>query len=222
MILNEKNLRAGVLKHLVNPVVEIDTYTPKIQSDSIVVVVRVDGSFDAGYDFSSFVEKLPFGILDTEVQEVPNTDGFYEIFIEIERNEESPLNICRILKDSSSLCSEGDTPFEWKFTYYGQEDEEPILLDESSLRKVIRTIPEESLKEFMEYSVDPLLVNQGHYVVGGNVFNKVQSISDTQAAQLLEGAEPMADVLGKYYELYDTNCGMMVINNETQKIMLFK
>lgn len=104
--LNEKNLRQGTLKYLVDPIVEIDMYSPKIQQDSIVVVMRVEGSYDAGYDMSSFIEKLPFGVLDTEVQEIPNTEGYYEIFIEMERDDEFPENLMRILHDAGSLCAE--------------------------------------------------------------------------------------------------------------------
>jgi len=153
--LNEKNLRQGTLKYLVDPIVEIDMYSPKIQQDSIVVVMRVEGSYDAGYDMSSFIEKLPFGVLDTEVQEIPNTEGYYEIFIEMERDDEFPANLMRILHDAGSLCAEENSEYVWQGILYAQDNEEPMDIDEKILRSHVRLHPEEQdIREFFEYSLD--------------------------------------------------------------------
>lgn len=209
MNLQEKNLRAGTLKYLVDPVVDIDMYTPKIQQDSVVVVVRIADSYDAGYDFSSFVEKLPFGILDTEVQEIPNTDGSYEVFIEMERNAEFPDNLVRILTDASSLCAEPDTTYVWRANVYGHESNEPVDLDADVIRGMVRLVPEKQIREFFEYSLDKVVVGETIYI-GEAEFGNCRFISESAAAQCLSGATELPHRLGKYYEAYAVNDGVLI------------
>ena len=219
MQLNEKNLRASSLKYLVEPVVEIDMYSPKIQQDSIVVVVRVDASYDAGYDFSSFIEKLPFGVLDTEVQEVPNADGFYEVFIEMERNEEFPENLVRVLQDASSLCAEEESEYVWKCLVYGHEEEDPMELDADVLRANVRLVPEKEIREFFEYSLEKVVINE-NVVVGQAAFNSCSSITDKAAAALIKEGKEIPHRLGRYYEAYSVPGGVVVTHDNGKCLYL--
>ena len=208
--LNEKNLRQGTLKYLVDPIVEIDMYSPKIQQDSIVVVMRVEGSYDAGYDMSSFIEKLPFGVLDTEVQEIPNTEGFYEIFIEMERDEEFPANLMRILQDAGSLCAEEGSEYVWQGILYAQDNEEPMDIDEKILRSHVRLHPEEQdIREFFEYSLDTITINET-IAVGEAVFESCKFVNDQRAEKLLSEAEQIRHRLGKYYEAFSVEGGVLI------------
>lgn len=209
MHLEEKNLRAGTLQYLVDPIVDIDMFTPKIQQDSIVVVVRISDSYDAGYDFSNFVEKLPFGILDTEVQEIPNTDGYYEVFLEMERNEEFPQNLMRVLADASSLCAEPDSEYVWRGNIYGHETGEPINLDVDVLTKMVRLVPEQQIREFFEYSLDKVIVNET-INIGEVQFSNCQFITESAAVHHLGTAEEIPHRLGKYYEAYSVKDGVLI------------
>ena len=220
--LNEKNLRQGTLKYLVDPIVEIDMYSPKIQQDSIVVVMRVEGSYDAGYDMSSFIEKLPFGVLDTEVQEIPNTEGFYEIFIEMERDEEFPANLMRILQDAGSLCAEENSEYVWQGILYAQDNEEPMDIDEKILRSHVRLHPEEQdIREFFEYSLDTVKINET-ITVGEAVFESCKFVDDIRAEKLLSEAEQIRHRLGKYYEAFSVKGGVLITKDGARSSLYLK
>lgn len=216
--LNEKQLRPEILTDLVEPAVDIDMYTPKIQQDSVVVVFRVRQSYDAAYDLSSFIEKLPNGILDTEAQEIPNAEGNYEVFCEFERDTNFPKNLVRVIKDIEKLGNEQ----EWQGNYYDADAALPI--DEETVTKHVRLIPAKAIKEFLEYSQAKVLTEDRNIVLKSHthhhtmVFSNVKEISEPVACALMrEGWEYMPAfgeaIFGQQYSSVRTKCGIIVDRN---------
>jgi hypothetical protein len=110
--LNE-NLRINELIDLVNPLVEIDRYKPKIgnDADTVVVAFKVD-SFDAATDLSAYLEWSPSNsISDVEVSDASDNDGKFHVYIELKRLPGLNNNIITIIKDIEHVTG----PQEWKF-----------------------------------------------------------------------------------------------------------
>ncbi len=222
--LNEKHLRPETLKGLILPNVDVDTYTPKIQGDSVVVVFRVKENYDAAYDLSSFIEKLPFDLLDTEAQEIPTADGHYEVFCEFERNETFPKNLLNTLGAIEQL---GEV-IEWKGKFYEQEEE--IGLDLDILEQNIRLVPAKQIDEFLEYSTAEIWLCESGYRLenGRNVpmyFNNAKFVSEDQVLDMIKEGWSSCDQNAKtlfsaQYDLMLLKEGILAERNGTY--MLFK
>ncbi len=145
-ILNEKSLKPEVLKDLIHPIISIDEYTPKIDENNIVVNFKVLDNFDAAYDLSSFIERSPEDVVDTEAVETPDVDGLYNVFVEMERNAEFPERFIRLVKDIGNLSP--NVP--WKLQLYKVND--PIDLDVKKLSKNMILNNENTLREFFDFA----------------------------------------------------------------------
>lgn len=76
-----EDLKAGDLEDLVIPVIEIDTFKPKLADKNIVVVFFVNQENPA-VDLSHFIEFSNRNILDTEVGSIPDHNGNYLVYVE--------------------------------------------------------------------------------------------------------------------------------------------
>ncbi|AUS02651.1 hypothetical protein NVP2275O_070 [Vibrio phage 2.275.O._10N.286.54.E11] len=144
--INESSARPNILKNLILPLISIDQYEPKIQEDSIVVVFEVIGNYDAAYDLSSFVEKLPETTLDTEAREIPNMSGNYEVFCEFERNSDFPDIFMKVISDVQKLGNIQN----WNIDVHGKKSVEPLTIN--NLKKMVRLVKKKPLREFMDCS----------------------------------------------------------------------
>ena len=158
MIINESSGRPEMLRNLIKPLISIDQYEPKIQHDSIVVVFEILGSYDAAYDLSSFIEKLPETTLDTEARETPNTAGDYLVFCEFERNADFPNVFMNILKDVEKISN----PQKWNLDVY-KHPETVMLKGAKTIKNLVRLVPRKELEEFLDYSgVTVSYLNEGY------------------------------------------------------------
>lgn len=144
MNLNEHSLRPEVLKDLIFEIISVDEYTPKIGEDNIVVAFQVMDNFDAAYDLSSFIEKSPVNVVDTEASETPNVDGRYLVFVEFERNGEFIEKLLTLIKTIENVCPDPG----WKLQLYGVND--PIDLDFDELSSNIELSRQETISEFFD------------------------------------------------------------------------
>lgn len=142
--LNEHALRPSVLKDLVYEIISVDEYTPKVGEGNIVVAFQVKDNYDAAYDLSSFIEKSPLGVVDTEANETPNVDGRYIVFAEFERDGEFPKKLLTLLKTIENLCPNPG----WKLQLYGVND--PIDVDFDVVSTRIDLTHPEDLTEFFD------------------------------------------------------------------------
>ena len=87
------------LVNLIEPVVSIDQFKSKVGDDKNIVVLAFDvKDADPAQDLSQFIE-TGHDTIDVDVSPGPNKDGFYKVFVELERNSKLFDNIDKILTD---------------------------------------------------------------------------------------------------------------------------
>lgn len=129
-----EGLKVGDLKDLVHPVLSIDRYESKIDSDAVVVAFKTLSTMTGpADDLSKFIETGKNEVLDTEVSPGPDNSGNYLLFVEFSRNEQFVINLNRVLDSLHSLTLVKD----WKYTYFGGDEKEKELTMKN-LKKDIR------------------------------------------------------------------------------------
>ncbi len=111
--LNE-GLQAKDLRNYVSEVFTIDRYRSKMGEDQDVVVLgfKVKEKYPA-IDLVEFIEKGYTFILDADMSAGEEPDGQYQVFVEIERTENLPLQLKKLMSGVSQLTDNWD----WKFRY---------------------------------------------------------------------------------------------------------
>lgn len=202
----ERALRPLVLKDLIHPIISVDEYTPKIDDSHIVVLFEVLDNFDAAYDLSSFIERSPVEVVDTEAAETPSVDGRYLVFVEFERNGEFPSKLLELIKSIENLCPNPG----WKLQLYGVND--PIDLDVDLLTDDMELVKEEELKEFFDFApvsveileesikLKSVYGSELHYSLGSGTVNEKYVTSLLKDDMSLDGTR-LSAVLGEHYDV---------------------
>lgn len=124
-------LRANDLLDLVEPVFEIDSYQSKMGTDANIVVlsftVLEKGAAD---DLVKFVESGYQFVLDADATTGEQSDGFYRVYVEMEREETAPEEIAELIDGVSKLCGQ-----EFEYRYYKSFDVNKV--DVKKMRKII-------------------------------------------------------------------------------------
>lgn len=104
----------GDLKNCVSDTFTIDQYKSKMGEDSDVVVLgfRLKEKYPA-VDFMEFIERGYSFILDADVSAGEESDGQYQVFVEMQRTAAVPSQIQTILTGIGHLCN----CYEWRFRY---------------------------------------------------------------------------------------------------------
>lgn len=105
-----EGLHENDLDGVLIPVISIDEYHGKIDDESIVISFFLTDP-NAALDLSSFIESGPFDILDTDVSKSINEDGYYQVFIEMERTADFYDQLKDILDSIESLTKEPNWSF---------------------------------------------------------------------------------------------------------------
>jgi hypothetical protein len=128
-------VKYGEMTNLVNAVVSIDQYKPKIgeASETVVLAFEVDVE-QAASDLSNLIETDVVESLDVDISQGPNTNGKHMVFVEFTRNSSLYENIRDILKVVSNVTS----ITEWQFEYYKGEGAKD--LNEENLSNSVPTI----------------------------------------------------------------------------------
>ena len=134
-------VKYGEMTNLVNPVISIDQYKPKIgeASETVVIAFEVDQE-GAASDLSNLIETDIIESLDVDVGQGPNNRGKYMVFVELNRDTKLYNKIQEMLKVIANV----STITEWKFEYYKGDG--------------AKDLTEENLK-------DSVLDNQQEYVL---------------------------------------------------------
>ena len=114
----DEGLRVHDLINIVLPVLSIDEYESKIDSDAVVVGFYVDSDQPAK-DLANFIEKGANEILDTEVSPASDDNGNYLVFVEFLRDENFP----QVLEDVLNSVKRLTGISKWQFMYYGGKGE---------------------------------------------------------------------------------------------------
>ena len=122
-------LKHGEMTNLVNPIISIDQYRPKIGevSETVVLAFEVAQEGAAG-DLSNLIETDVVKSLDVDVSQGPNNNGKYLVFVEFERNKNLHKNIMEIVKTVSKVTDIN----EWTYEYYKGEGSKELTEDNLS------------------------------------------------------------------------------------------
>jgi len=152
----------GLLKsdlgHLVDSIIEIDSYKSKMGEDSDIVTLAfsVHGN-EPAKDLENFIEKgYPF-VLDADVTSGEQSDGTYKVFVEMERNKEVPMQIIEIADGVSKLADLEKMRFRYYKNFKSKDlDEEnlsaSIPVDKQSYEIAINETQYENYKNFFTKS----------------------------------------------------------------------
>lgn len=119
MLINEA-VKGDELNSLIDPIVSIDEYKSKVGEDNDVVVlaIRIKDS-DPAADLSQFIE-TGHECMDVDISPGPNGDGYYTVFVELNRDRKVWWKVKHILLDVVRVDHTlKDKP--WKFTCYDSE-----------------------------------------------------------------------------------------------------
>lgn len=130
-------LKPGDLKDTILKTVSIDEFIPKTGDEKDVAVMGFSVVQDyPGQDLYNFINGSVVENRDIELSPNPNTDGYYMVFVEMDRDENTMQNMQAILKEVENIS--GELKWQFKFPY----TEEAIGLDDPSLMKFMQVNPE--------------------------------------------------------------------------------
>lgn len=130
-------LREGDLRDTVLKTVSIDEFIPKTGDEKDVAVMGFSVVQDyPGTDLYNFINGSVVENRDIELSPNPNTDGYYMVFVEMDRDENLLQNMQAILKEVENVT--GKLKWEFKFPYV----EESFNLDNPQLIKYMQTDPD--------------------------------------------------------------------------------
>ena len=236
------------LDNLIMPMLSIDEYESKISDRRAIVVGFFVEEEDPAGDLSKFIDRSSQPILDTEVSPAPTPDGYYMVFVEIQRDENFPAVVMGMIEEIENLCKIE----RWTFQCPKQPD--PIDLSEKALRKHIildqdeilelpddpepesvNKVPEpdvadeedaidESADFWKAAAVDTIMLDGNELVlsVRGTThrFRMVESISKDLVIMPEDGsARRVQAILGPAYAVFATNVGIMIEDGKHQKFI---
>ena len=122
----------------ISPEVVIDAFQAKLGRDEDVSVIQFQSdNKDVASDLVQFIESGHDYILDADYSPAKNTQKKYNVFVEVERNEELPQNIMKLVRD----CEQVTGMLPWKFRFHKEDNF--YHLDEQNLNNIIPTSPEQ-------------------------------------------------------------------------------
>lgn len=119
--LNE-GLSRGALDYLIQPLLSIDEYESKISDKRAIVVGFFVGESAPAKDLSNFIDRGNQPTMDTEISPSPTPEGYYVVFVEIERSPAFPNILMEILKDVKNLTDIED----WAYICPEHQDPQPV------------------------------------------------------------------------------------------------
>jgi hypothetical protein len=188
-----EGLREGDLEGLVLPTLSIDEFETKLDDDAIVVAFHVQDREPAN-DLNRFIQKGAVALLDTDVSPAPNEDGYYLVFVELERDDTFPERMMHILDSVRGLANIEA----WTGTFYDVEGDQEV--DQDTLTKLVRlhshedAVQDEALGEsLVEFFSESALNNMW---VEGSILH-LESIWDAYNLEVVD--------FGPYDELVEHN-----------------
>lgn len=150
-------LRYGDLQDTILKKISIDEFEPKTgKVEDVIVIGLYVTDANVGKDLYKFLDNTFDYVNDIEVSPNPNEDEFYMVFIELERNDDAPGYIKRIIKDISNLTGDLNWQAKTHLTdkYYD--------LDSEELWQYVITDPDNymSRKEFEEHQAQQKIARE--------------------------------------------------------------
>lgn len=219
-----ESLRPNDLANLVSEVFTVDQYKSKMGNDSDIVVLgfKVKEKHPAT-DLVEFIERGYSYILDADMSTGEEHDGQYQVFVELERNQQLPENLKHLLDGVAKLTGNKS----WRFRY--QKAPSSVEFNEGTVMEHIPTTPEEynikineiktvDVQEFFNQgAIDVALESDNQLTFSkpysGDVTATLISIGDYDdvkhtvpgALALDESSQSQVTFLTKYLGNYDIN-----------------
>jgi hypothetical protein len=121
------SLKEGDLKDVMLKTLSIDEFEPKTGSakDVLVLGFRVTEN-EVGKDLYGFLNGAVVEVRDIEVSPNPNEDGYYMVFVEMDRNDNVVESIKTLLRDTERLAGK----LAWEAKTYLNDDYLPLSEEE--------------------------------------------------------------------------------------------
>tara|TARA_B110000503_G_C7103619_1_gene394945 strand:+ start:54 stop:770 length:717 start_codon:yes stop_codon:yes gene_type:complete len=151
-------LKAGDLKNMVNRVFEIDSYKSKMGNDADIVVLSFTVNEQApAKDLVDFIERGYNFVLDADVSSGEQDDGYYRVYVEIERDENVPAQVMELMDGIVKLTDQSNYKFRYYKSFQSNELtleslEEAIPLDPSTYDEVVTESNMNNFKNFFNKS----------------------------------------------------------------------
>ena len=151
-----KSINHLEMQNYISQKISIDSFQAKLGKDEDVSVLKFQSNNKSvAEDLVNFIETGCSFILDADMSPAKNEQGLYNIFVEIERNEDLPKKIIEVIRDIEQVS--GMLP--WQFSFY--KNENFYQLTDDNLNTIIPTSPsqytlltddtiEEDIKQFFE------------------------------------------------------------------------
>jgi hypothetical protein len=99
----DEGLREGDLADLVLPLISVDEYVSRIDTDEAIVLGFYVHDEAAAKDLNRFLQKSAVPLLGTDVSPAPDQHGYFLIFVEMMDNERLGDNVTAILHEIATL-----------------------------------------------------------------------------------------------------------------------
>lgn len=219
--LNE-SLRSGDLKNYVSEIFSVDRYKSKMGEDTDVVVLsfHVKEKMPA-IDLMEFIEKGYDFILDADMSSGEETDGQYQVFVEIERTPELQEQLQELIGGVGQLCACKD----WRFRYQSapnsvefNEDtvKKHIPLTSEDYQKKVISVKEDDIKGVLDKGAVDITLDENNTIIfkrpySGEITAKFVAIGDYQDVKnvvpgklsLDENSQSQVIFLSKFLGPYD-------------------
>lgn len=239
-----EGLRRGDLKDMVMGTFTVDQYQSKMGLDKNIIVLRFRAADkEPAIDLMEFIERSYDFVLDADKSSGEEKDGNYSVFVELERTDEAPKQIKRLLSDISQLCAIKD----WRFRWY--KDASGHFFDEELFADVVPLTPEDyesrvrtsDISEVAEFfnqgALDSVVIDENNIITFSKpyaepltakfiAFGEYDVIKNVLKGglQLDESSQNQVLYLNKYLGNYDINKieGHFLIRNGKKAIILSK
>lgn len=234
-----EGMQANDLDFLVMPIISVDEYESKIDDRRAVVVGFYVTDVDPATELAAFIEKGTVPVLDTEVSPAPTEDGYYMVFIEMDRNKNLPSSIIKLV-DSINKLTNVDS---WQFSPYHSKDDENYPLTVEMLKDHVNLDPksieirdedddeiDESIIGFMRGSLlEGFDLNDGVLSVKSGAFAKSYEIvqfgpGEPDVVPVLDescmfASNRLQSMLGGDYQVYAVDDGMLVLGEKAHLLL---
>ena len=144
------------MQNYISEVIAVDSFAAKLGKDEDVCVLKFQSNNKTvAEDLVNFIETGCDLVLDADMSPAKNDQGLYNIFVEIERNDDLPKKIIEVIRDVEQVS--GMLP--WQFKFY--KNENLYALNDENINTIVPTSPsqyklltddkiEEDIKAFFE------------------------------------------------------------------------
>lgn len=238
-----EGLRKSDLKDLIDSSFTIDQYQSKMGDDKNVLVLRFRAKGrEPAIDMMEFIEKGFNFVLDADMSSGEEKDGDYSVFVELERDSDSPKNIKNLLDGLGRLCEVSSWRFRWYKDISGHDFSEEAIQENVPLtpedyESKVNQASEQEVSEFFDQGALDDITLEGQVITFKKPYSeslkaKLIAIGEYEVLknalrgglQLDESSQNQVLYLNKYLGNYDINKieGHFLIRNGKKAVILSK